>query len=216
MSSRLGRKKKPSTEEALQQVKELCEQYSKRKRKPVRFEINTDPKTGLRDFKGTYDSSRRCSRRSDVIVPAECSSEMCEPDDFSYEDNQVKGESLEDLITHCKTLLESMGSTEYVESNWTKRMTDMQEDWTKGWSFIFNWVVSDENHHSDKCSFCFGSDANVRCHQCGLSFYMCNICDERLHSSNPFHDREIWNGRFFEAVAPMEKFDGYRKTGSGT
>jgi hypothetical protein len=43
MSSCLGRKKKPSTEEALQQVKELCEQYSKRKRKPVRFEINTDP-----------------------------------------------------------------------------------------------------------------------------------------------------------------------------
>lgn len=80
------------------------------------------------------------------------------------------GKSLDDLITHYKTLLESMGSTEYVESNWTKRMTDMQEDWTKGRSSIFNWVVSDENHHSDKCSFCFGSDANVRCHQCGLSF----------------------------------------------
>jgi hypothetical protein len=62
----VGRKKKPSTEEALQQVKELCEQYSKRKRKPVRFEINTDPKTGLHDFKGTYDSPRRC-RRSGLI-----------------------------------------------------------------------------------------------------------------------------------------------------
>ena len=67
MSSRLGRKKKPSTEEALQHVKELSEQYSKRRRKPVRFEINTDPKTGLRDFKGTYDPSRG-RRRSGLII----------------------------------------------------------------------------------------------------------------------------------------------------
>ena len=125
------------------------------------------------------------------------------------------GESLDDLISHCKTLMESMGSTENVESNWTKRMTIMQEDWTKGRSSIFKWVVSDENHHSDQCSFCFANEANVRCHQCGLSFYMCNTCDERLHSSNPFHDREIWNERFFEAIAPAEKFDNFRKTESG-
>ena len=57
--------KKPTTEEALQCVKEICEQHSKskKKRKPVRFEINTDPKTGLHALKGTYDPSRVLRRK---------------------------------------------------------------------------------------------------------------------------------------------------------
>ncbi len=91
----------------------------------------------------------------------------------------------------------------------------MQEDWTKARSSIFDWVVSDENHHSEKCLFCLGGDANIKCHHCGLSFYLSNVCDDRIHSSNPFHDQEIWNGHFFEAVSPMEEVDGNKKIGSG-
>ena len=45
---------KATTEEALQCV---------RKRKPVQFEINTDPKTGLHAFKGTYDPSRGLTQK---------------------------------------------------------------------------------------------------------------------------------------------------------
>ena len=65
MSSCLGKNKKPTTEKALQRVKELCEQHSKlkKKRKPVRFEINTDPKRGLHAFKRTYNSSRGLRRK---------------------------------------------------------------------------------------------------------------------------------------------------------
>ncbi len=103
------------------------------------------------------------------------------------------GKSLDDLIVHCKSLLESIPDAKHAESNWTKRMTCMQEDWTKARSSIFDWVVSDEDRHSEKCSFCLGGDANIRCHHCGLSFYLCNACDDKIHSSNPFHDREIWN-----------------------
>lgn len=63
MSKRSG-KRKNTAEEALQRVKDLTEKHSsqkaaKKKRKPVRFEITTDPVTGLRDFKGTYDPSKR-------------------------------------------------------------------------------------------------------------------------------------------------------------
>ena len=121
------------------------------------------------------------------------------------------------MIEYCKTLLDSMptSSKKKGASTWTKRMADLHEDWTRARSDIFNWVVSDENLHSNKCSFCGGNDANVRCHQCGLSFYLCNMCDERVHSLNPFHDREMWNGRYFEVISPMETCDGNRKTESG-
>ena len=81
-----------------------------------------------------------------------------------------------------------------------KRMTVMQEDWTKSRSNIINWIVSGESQHSDKCSVCLESGASVRCHECGLSFYLCSACDEKVHSLNPFHDRQAWNGLFMKQL----------------
>ena len=68
MASRFAKKKKPSTQEAFQYVKELTvQQFSERprkKRKPVRFEINTDPKTGVWDINGTYCPSTSSRTKS--------------------------------------------------------------------------------------------------------------------------------------------------------
>lgn len=68
MSSRshLTKNKKPSTEDALKRVNDLIKEFptkpKKKRRKPVRFEINKDPKTGHRFVKGTYQPS--CSKKS--------------------------------------------------------------------------------------------------------------------------------------------------------
>ena len=31
---------------------------------------------------------------------------------------------------------------------------------------------------------------------------VCTACDDALHKSAPFHDREVWSGTHFIAVAP--------------
>ena len=55
---RLGKKNKPSTHYALRRVNDLLDQSSlskpvrRKRRKPTRFEITTDPRTGLRVLKG--------------------------------------------------------------------------------------------------------------------------------------------------------------------
>jgi hypothetical protein len=64
---RLGKKKKHSTDDALRRVNDLLAQkplskpMRRKRRKPTRFEITTDPRTGLRDFKGTYNPASRAS-----------------------------------------------------------------------------------------------------------------------------------------------------------
>ena len=64
---RLGKKNKPSTHDALRRVNDLIAQsplskpVRRKRRKPTRFEITTDPRTGLRDFKGTYNPASRAS-----------------------------------------------------------------------------------------------------------------------------------------------------------
>ena len=115
-------------------------------------------------------------------------------------------ETLVSAINNCKTLLDSLSNTKKVIT-WSERMTNLQEDWTKARSTIFDCIISTEHLPSKKCSFCLEGDACVRCHQCGLSFTLCEVCDERIHSCSAFHDRELWNGKYFEPASPMEKLD---------
>ena len=70
MPLRLGKKNKPSTHDALRRVNDLLAQsplskpVRRKRRKPTglsRFEITTAPRTGLRDFKGTYNPASRAS-----------------------------------------------------------------------------------------------------------------------------------------------------------
>ena len=42
----------------------------------------------------------------------------------------------------------------------------------------------------------------IRCHLCGASQYMCNICDVVAHKHQPLHDREVWYDGIFRAIPP--------------
>lgn len=116
-------------------------------------------------------------------------------------------DNLANMITYCESLLSSTKPTR-SHVKWKERMIAAKEKWTHSRESIFDVVVSQEGFPVEQCKFCEKRKPFVRCHQCGLSFYQCEICDEEIHSNNPFHDREVWNGNFFEAVSPMEKSDG--------
>ena len=49
---------------------------------------------------------------------------------------------------------------------------------------------------------CGDENPRIRCHQCGASQYMCQICDSCVHKHQPLHDREIWCDGIFKAVPP--------------
>ena len=58
--------------------------------------------------------------------------------------------------------------------------------------------------HCDKvCSCCGQGNPLFRCQDCGLPNYMCSACDERIHYTQPLHDREMWHNGYFEPISSM-------------
>lgn len=50
---------------------------------------------------------------------------------------------------------------------------------------------------------CGMGKALIRCLECApATAVVCVTCDEALHKSAPFHDREVWSGTHFIAVSP--------------
>jgi len=50
--------------------------------------------------------------------------------------------------------------------------------------------------------------ALIRCLECApATAILCASCDETLHKSAPFHDREVWSGTHFVAVPPTTSID---------
>ena len=54
---------------------------------------------------------------------------------------------------------------------------------------------------------CGDESPQIRCHQCGASQYMCNICDVVAHKHQPLHDREVWYDGIFRAIPPTTEAD---------
>ena len=114
--------------------------------------------------------------------------------------------NLASMIAKCKNLLDLAGYNERKHVSWNKRMSSLNESWVKSRSTIAEYIISAEKEPG-LCAYCSINKAFIRCHKCGLSFHQCHTCDEMQHIHNPFHNWETWNGKFFEAVSPMEKWN---------
>jgi len=51
-----------------------------------------------------------------------------------------------------------------------------------------------------------GNNAFIHCSQC-MSSLLCTLCDEKVHSQSPLHDREAWNGTHFTPLPPTVTID---------
>ena len=59
-----------------------------------------------------------------------------------------------------------------------------------------------------ECISCGNRKALIRCLECApATAVLCASCDEVLHESAPFHDREVWSGTHFIAVSPTTSID---------
>ena len=46
----------------------------------------------------------------------------------------------------------------------------------------------------------------MKCWQCGPAFLICATCDIDIHTAHVLHDRQIWNGSFFQPVPPADLY----------
>lgn len=59
-----------------------------------------------------------------------------------------------------------------------------------------------------ECILCGNRKALIRCLECApATAVLCASCDEVLHESAPFHDREVWSGTHFIAISPTTSID---------
>ena len=110
---------------------------------------------------------------------------------------------LEAIIEECEKVV---GQTDNCPSAWQKRMTNLDENWQSVRETIFESVVCsfDPPHSSILCCKCGTSEAMLRCCECGINRFLCVNCDDEVHQSLPFHNREIWLNGYFEHILPTE------------
>ena len=104
----------------------------------------------------------------------------------------------QDLEDFIQDLLEN---GENKASEWQNRQEDINTCWESCRSFMMQRIV-EANAVMDKeklfdCFVCQKTKATVRCVDCMGSF-LCNECDNIVHSVNPLHDRQTWRDGYYQ------------------
>ena len=123
----------------------------------------------------------------------------------------------------------SISSPQPQRNDWQSRIERREESWEEVRHKIFETMVSKEGYPQinvsishlyvwayivtelilKECMLCGNNLALIRCLECApTTAVLCTSCDEALHKSAPFHDREVWSGTHFIAVPPTTSIDG--------
>lgn len=118
---------------------------------------------------------------------------------------------IEAALAKCEEVL----STFQISSskNWETRMFNLTSSWDNVRKQLIEAVLSCEGLPSpDVCSICLEGKVCIRCIECPKQF-MCQSCDEMVHESLPFHDRDAYVNGYFQAIPPTVGVDekGYRQ-----
>ena len=113
---------------------------------------------------------------------------------------------LDQLLDECSSYTKKPTP---LAKDWSSRMEDLGKSWAKKRPEILEALLEMESlSPSSLCLQCKVDQACIRCYQCGLKEVICSRCDEKVHSRNPFHDRDIYHEGFFKPVAPSVSVDG--------
>ncbi|CAB3988511.1 Hypothetical predicted protein [Paramuricea clavata] len=117
---------------------------------------------------------------------------------------------LEAIIEECQDVV---GQTENSPSAWQKRMTNLDENWQNVRETIFESAVCSFAPPSSSipCCKCGTSEAMLRCCECGINRFLCVNCDDEVHLSLPFHNREVWFNGYFQHILPTETISEEKK-----
>ncbi|XP_028417750.1 uncharacterized protein LOC114542274 [Dendronephthya gigantea] len=210
------RKNKQSLEASLEELHRVGKNLKTSSSKKLSTFLNTYDGSGKRVPSNKYKYRSPAERHSkqgaassqiegDLMTESEYG--MLDSDDELYMaemsgSRSTTTESLSNCIETCSQISEEIKSSS--QSEWTKRMLSVEENWESSRSAIFDALLKSHAVPSPDniCFLCNEGCAVVRCHECGPRVLLCSACDEKVHETNPLHDRDVWVNGFFQEIPP--------------
>eukprot|EP00794_Sanderia_malayensis_P008577 gene8577-9493_t len=115
--------------------------------------------------------------------------------------------------TDPKTLEEQQTELSSVENTFPKprsereqRMHVLSQNWSSARSYVFSCEIFKNSipKPDSRCKDC-GKRLQTNCISCRK--ILCVVCDKKLHSEFPFHDRKIWKSGYFESISNRQTLD---------
>ena len=128
---------------------------------------------------------------------------------FIYFKNITKSvystDNLEAALARCGDILGTLKTP--LPKTWETRMSHLSSNWDSTRKLLLEAVLSCESlPFPEQCQACFSGKVSIRCHDCPKKFF-CPSCDNNIHSSLPFHNRDGYVDGFFEAIPPTVSVD---------
>ena len=99
------------------------------------------------------------------------------------------------------------GWKEMKQDEWGKRVESVNTNWEASRKHLFEQMLRHFAPNIQKCFLCNSHNAIFRCLQCVNYIGICGSYDEKIHSSNPFHDREVFFNGFYQNIKPTVSVD---------
>ena len=116
---------------------------------------------------------------------------------------------MKDLLLDAQELmLKWQAGASPRKQKWVDRQTLLNESWAESRRTLCETVL--KSHFAvpedSTCCRCVEKVAVVRCHECPSARYLCSDCDQIVHKSWPFHDRDAMaNGHYLPIPATTSK-----------
>ena len=108
---------------------------------------------------------------------------------------------LEDIIAECRS---EMGIAEKEKTVWTNRQNIAHAKWEGSRQLLTGAMLGKFYLDDVKCSNCHLQRAFINCIHCRTSGPICGDCDKELHRKEPFHNRQFWQGNFYQCLTPFQ------------
>ena len=110
-----------------------------------------------------------------------------------------KAEMKDLLVDAQELMLKWQSGAPPKKQKWVNRQNLLNESWAESRRTLCETVL--KAHFAipedSTCCRCVEKFAVVRCHQCPSNKHLCSDCDEMVHRSWPFHDRDVMvNGHY--------------------
>ncbi|XP_048583129.1 uncharacterized protein LOC5504014 isoform X3 [Nematostella vectensis] len=120
---------------------------------------------------------------------------LCCLEEFTYMEDEAESmeatDTLDSIIKDTEEILESW-KQERLKKAWSKRMQAVNISWETSRKLLF--------------SVCHGKNSIIRCQDCVHNF-LCQSCDDFVHTTSPLHDREAILGGYYRSILPTEYID---------
>jgi hypothetical protein len=87
--------------------------------------------------------------------------------------------------------------------NWT--MSQTQNDFLREYlpwrdEYISVLLGLEQQINNGQCEDCGGGEGLIRCLSCSGEHAWCSSCAVKAHQHNPFHNLQLWNGKFYQST----------------